>query len=152
MLGRDGQRSGLGDLATTAVRQAVDGHDDRLGELLDPPGERVPAPDELAQRPLGPAGDAGGQGRDVGARAERPLPGAGQDHGADGVVGVDAVEFGEQRVDRRVVEGVELLLPVDGEGDDVLVPLAADGHGRMLRSRPFPGPAPGFTAGRTYRG
>lgn len=61
VLGGDRERGGLGDLAAAAVGETVDRDDHRLGELLDPPGQRVAPPDDLAQRSFGPAGDAGGE-------------------------------------------------------------------------------------------
>ncbi|MFJ3759686.1 hypothetical protein [Streptomyces sp. NPDC090080] len=55
----DPERRGFGDLATTAVREAVDRDDHGLREFLDAPGQCLAASDDLAQRSFGTAGDTG---------------------------------------------------------------------------------------------
>ncbi|MGW4877730.1 aminotransferase-like domain-containing protein [Streptomyces sp. NPDC004262] len=67
----DRERRGFGDLATTAVREAVDRDDHGLREFLDAPGQCLAASDDLAQRSFGTAGDTGRERRIALATATR---------------------------------------------------------------------------------
>ncbi len=81
-LAGDGEMHGLGDLASAAERQAVDGGDHRFPEGFEPRGHGLAAPDEVADGRIAPAPDAACEFVDIGARGERAFAGAGQDHGA----------------------------------------------------------------------
>jgi hypothetical protein len=56
-----------------------------------------------------------GAGREVGSGAERPA-GAGDDHAANGVVGIGDVEGGDHVLHHLGIERVQLLRPVQGDG------------------------------------
>ena len=75
-----------------------------------------------------------GAGGEVGAGAEAAA-GAGDDDGAHIVVLVGRVEGVDQLLLHRAVEGVELVGPVQRDGEDLIVDLVLDGlirHGGFL--------------------
>ena len=89
---------------------------------------------EPLHRPApGVAVEGVGAGGKIGAGAE-PAPGAGDDDGADVVVLVGLVEGVDQFLLHRGVEGVELVGPVQGDGQDLLGDLIFD---RLIRHRGF---------------
>ena len=81
-LAGDGQMHGLGDLASAAERQAVDGCDHRFPECFEPRGHGLSAPDEVADGRIAAATDAACEFVDIGARGERAFARAGQDYRA----------------------------------------------------------------------
>ena len=77
-----------------------------------------------------------GAGRKVGAGAE-PAPRAGDDDGANVVVPVGLIERLDQFLLHKGVEGIELVGPVQRDGEDLLGNLVEDGligHGVSFRS------------------
>ena len=56
-----------------------------------------------------------GEFLDVGAGAEGPVTGSGNDHGADRIVALDGVEMGHEAADQGVIQGVHLIRPVEGQ-------------------------------------
>ena len=81
-LAGDGQMHGLGDLASAAERQAVDGCDHRLPECFEPRGHGLSAPDEVADGRIATAPNAVCEFVDIGARKARsPAPVGARRHG-----------------------------------------------------------------------
>jgi hypothetical protein len=109
VVGRDDEVAHHGQLAAAAQGKAADGRDHRLAhaaDLLPVAGDVVLVVD---------VGEGvGGHGADVGAGGKR-LFAAGQDDAADAVVGVKAFERLAQLIHELVVQGVELLGPVQGD-------------------------------------
>jgi hypothetical protein len=100
---------------TAADGVAVDGGDDRLGDVAD---ERVEVLDVDADVVLGSVAVASAAlpGGLVAADAEGPIPRSRQDDDAAPPVPPGRLEGVDQLVDRMGREGVELLRPVDGDG------------------------------------
>ena len=117
--------TGHGQLAAATQGEAPDRRHHRLAELLDAVEHAL-----AADRPL-PAlhGTLPGQLADVGPGHERLLARSGQDHAPHRGVTAEGGERGVQLFHRAVVEGVELVGPVHGDGghpvptldDDVLI-------------------------------
>jgi hypothetical protein len=132
VLGGDDEVAGEDDLEASAHRGAVDGGDDRLGEVAaDDPGEAA-----------GDAVDRVGLARldrlEVHARREDALAGAGQDDRPGGVVALQLVEGGGERLARLEVDGVGAVGPVDRDHPHALLLPLGDRHCRVsTRSEPF---------------
>src|SRR3546814_8447012 len=62
---RDGQMGGLGDLATAAEGDPIDGHDHRLGKSFEARGHRLAAPYKVPHRYVPALPHAPGKFRDV---------------------------------------------------------------------------------------
>jgi hypothetical protein len=122
---------GLGDLASAAERQAVDGRDHRFPEGFEPRGHGLSAPDKVSHGRVATTTDAAREFADVGARRERAFARTRQDHGAHGVVGLYRVQHGHQVVDQRVVQGVELVGPVERDQRNAVVDFEQDGIGHQ---------------------
>ena len=116
------------ELAAAAEREARDRRDHRLAHARD----AIPVAGEVAHE--GVHVGLACHLLDVGAGRERLL-GAGDDHAADVVVGLERVDRGGQLlVDQRGVERVERLRPV--EADDADLALGFDDEGFVAHGVP----------------
>ena len=93
--------------------EAVDRDDDRLREGLDAAGQPLAAAHEFAQRRLGAGGHARREARNVGARAEGAIAGAGENDGAQSALRLHLVQDLLQPVDQRIVQRVQFLGAVE---------------------------------------
>jgi hypothetical protein len=115
---------------------AVDRGHDRLGarqqaerEATSSVGPRLGAgvgPRARVGRVVRPPGEGPRPGADVGAGAEGP-PGAGEHHGADGIVVVDGVQPDGQLAQHGDGEGVETVGAVQRQDRHPVADLVADG-------------------------
>jgi hypothetical protein len=103
VVGGDDEVAHHGQLATAAEREPAHGRDHRFADLPD--GFPV-ARDVVALVDVGKA--VARHRADVGAGGEGLLA-AGDDHAANGVVGVEGLERGAELVHQLVVERIELL-------------------------------------------
>ena len=109
VLGGDHQVAREHDLEAAGQRRAVDGGDDRLGEVA------LGQPAEAAARPHDVPALAAAEGLEVHAGAEGLVAAAGDDDDpAVGVLG-QLVHGGGHRLAHGAVDGVARLGPVDGE-------------------------------------
>ena len=95
----------------------------KIRSASSPPTSRVPPRSGL--KPGGVGVVAAGTGGEVRPRREE-LPRSGDDHRADLVVGVDAGEHVEQRVEHLVGDRVPRLRPVDRDDGDAAPPAGED--------------------------
>ena len=130
-LAGDGQMHGLGDLASAAERQPVDGCDHRFPEGFEPRGHGLAAPDEVAHGRIAAAADAAREFVDIGARGERAFARAGQDHGAHAGVGLDRIQRRHQAVDQIVIQRVELVGAVERDQRDPVIDFEQHGVGHL---------------------
>ena len=96
----------------TPTGGAVDRPDDRLRAVEDPQRHHAAAVAGHADLGLdvtAAPGERVATAAEVGARAERPLPRTGDDHGSHGVVGVDLIERIDHLVHHRAGERVHPL-------------------------------------------
>jgi hypothetical protein len=115
---RDSQVAHAGEIEASADRRTIDRGDQRLGELGDAPRYRLDAAN-VAGPQLGwiarEHARARAHGLDV-AAGVKGLAGAGQDHAADCVVTLGAIERGDELLAHFVAVGVARLRSVEGDG------------------------------------
>src|SRR5690606_24869809 len=118
------QVAGQGQAAAGTGGDPVDGGDDRLLQVADAQDDGVPG---LAQVLAdGTVPRLAADGLQVLPGAEGP-PGAGDDHGPHLGVASRLLEGGQQVLGHLVVQRVEDLGPVEGDGQHALVQLVANG-------------------------
>jgi hypothetical protein len=115
LVGGDANVAGHGQLAPSAQRKPVDRSDDRLGQLL----RRFEDAERLGDVELIHASATFELGN-VGTGHERLVPRAPHDHDPDVVVPRELLEHLHELLAHGLVEGVQLVRPVDGDGGDAV--------------------------------
>ena len=113
-VGRQPQRAGHRQLAAAAEREAIDGRDDRLAEVLHRVEHPLPKPSVIPSARWREPGEL----VDVGAGHERLRAGACQDNRANAGVCAELGKGPGQFVEGLDVEGVQDRRPVDGQARD----------------------------------
>ena len=122
---------GLGDLASAAERQPVDGCDHRFPEGFEPRGHGLAAPDEVPHGRIATATDAACEFVDIGARGERAFAGAGQDHGVCIGVRLDFIQCRHQAIDQIVIQRIEPVGAVECNKRDPVIDFEQHGVGHL---------------------
>jgi hypothetical protein len=116
-----------GDPQVAARRELEPAADTKAANRGD---HRVPATGDRIQRGMGALGIAArpldraavlSELRNVGADRERPLAGAGDDHAAQRPIGIKLGEHLAQPVPHGVIDGVQLVRPIERDPGDLAV-------------------------------
>jgi hypothetical protein len=130
----DAQMDGLGDLAPGAESKPVDGGDSRFRKRLQARRHHLPAPDEVTHRGVRSPAHALAEFMDVGAGREGAFSRPGENDGAHIGRDLDPVEMRHQQIDRLVVQGVELVRPIERQQRDFVFDGEEHGIGHGLLS------------------